>query len=60
MEPMLRITETEEAELKVMTTTMFREGGVYNVLACVSTIQRAQIIILTKLNELLLEERYNP
>jgi hypothetical protein len=57
MDPLLRISAADEAELRVATKHMFESGGVYNVLACVATIQRAQIIILQKLNELLDEEK---
>lgn len=51
------IPEIDEAELRVSTTLMYREGGIENVLACVSAMQKCQVIILTKLNEILDEER---
>ena len=57
MEPLMRISEEDEAEFKIMTKNMYENGGAFNVLACVSTMQRVQIIILTKLNELLKEDR---
>lgn len=57
METFNKITEEEEAELKVMTSEMYRDGGWTNVLACINTLQKVQIIILTKLNEILEEER---
>lgn len=56
MEPLLKISEEDEAEFRVMTTNLYRESGVYSVLACVSTMQKIQIIMMTKLNELLDEE----
>lgn len=49
----MRISEEHEAELKVQTQNMFNHGGLENVLACVATMQQAQIVILTKLNEIL-------
>ena len=60
MEPLMQISEEDEAEFKVMTANMYKHGGAFNVLACVSTMQKVQIIIMKKLNELLEEERYNP
>lgn len=56
MEPFTRITEDQEAELKVMTTNMYKVGGALNVLACISTIGKVQLIIAKKLNEILAEE----
>lgn len=50
----MRISELDEAELKVQTENMYRAGGIENVLACVSTMYACQIIIMQKLNELLL------
>lgn len=55
MEPN-KISEPDEAELKVSTTVMYKYGGVINVLNCVLMMQKCQIIILKKLNELLNEE----
>ena len=49
----MNVPEMDEAELRVSTAKMYREGGVMNVLACVSTLQKCQIIILNKLNELI-------
>ncbi len=46
----------DEAELKVQTTQMYIHGGIANVLACVSAMQKCQIVILQKLNELMREE----
>jgi len=60
MEPLMQISEADEAEFRVMTANMYKQGGAFNVLACVSTMQKVQIIIMKKLNELLEEERYNP
>lgn len=57
MQPYMKITEEEEAEFKVMTSEMYKNGGALNVLSCVSTMQKVQIIILRKLNELLEEEK---
>jgi hypothetical protein len=56
MEPLLKIGEEDEAELRVLTANMYKNGGVYDVLACVSTMQKVIIIIMKKLNELLDEE----
>ena len=50
---MKQIPEVDEAELKVMTQNMYNEGGIFNVLECVSTMQKCQVIILTKLNEII-------
>jgi len=52
----MNIPEPDEAELKASTTRMYKHGGIGNVLSCVSTMQKCQIIILKKLNEILLEE----
>lgn len=49
----MKISELDEAELKVQTQLMFDNGGIDNVLACVSTMQKCQFIILEKLNEIL-------
>lgn len=57
MIPMIKITEEQEAEFKVMTSEMYKHGGFVNVMACVSTMQKVQIIILKKLNELFEEEK---
>lgn len=57
MQPLMKITEEQEAEFKVMTTAMYKHGGMANVLACVSTMQKVQIIILKKLNELIEAEK---
>lgn len=46
----------DEAEMKVMTANMYREGGVGNVLSCVATMARCQQIILEKLVEILRKE----
>ena len=56
MEYFTRITEDEEAELKVMVTNMYKAGGAMNVLDCISTIGKVQLIIAKKLNEILTEE----
>ncbi len=56
MELFNRISEDQEAELKVMTTNMYKAGGVLNVMACISTIGKVQLIIAKKLNEILTEE----
>ncbi len=53
----MKVPEFDEAELKVSTTQMYKQGGIENVLACVSIMQKCQIIILTKLNELLEEDK---
>lgn len=50
------IPEPTEAELRVSTRNMYKEGGIVNVLSCVLTMQKVQIIILKKLNEILEEE----
>lgn len=52
-----KVPEANEAELRVSTTQMFKDGGAINVLNCVLVMQKCQIIILKKLNELL-EEKY--
>ncbi len=54
---MSQIPEVDEAELKVMTQNMFNNGGITNVLECISTMQKCQIIILKKLNEILENEK---
>lgn len=56
MEPLKPISPEEEAEFRVMTTEMFKKGGALNVLDCVLTMQRVQIVILKKLQELLDEK----
>jgi len=56
MKPFTQITEGQEAELKVMTTNMYKAGGVLTVLACISTMEKVQLIIAKKLNEILEEE----
>lgn len=56
MEPISFVSEADEAELKVMTINLYKHGGAENVLACVSTMQKCQIIILKKLNEILKDE----
>lgn len=43
----------DEAELRVSTTQMYRAGGAASVLHCVFAMQKVQLIILTKLNELI-------
>lgn len=53
-----KIPEPTEAELRVSTANMFRAGGTLNVLQCVLVMQKCQIIVLKKLNELL-EEKFN-
>ena len=53
----MEIPETDEAELRAMTAAMYRSGGIDNVLDCVLTMQRCQIIIMRKLTELMEEER---
>lgn len=55
MEPN-KISEPDEAELRISTKSMYQTGGTINVLDCVLTMQKYQIIILKKLNELLEEE----
>ncbi len=49
----MKVPEPDEAELRVSTTLMYKEGGIENVLSCVSVMQKCQIIILNKLIELL-------
>ncbi len=56
MEPFKLISETQEAELKVMVMNMYKQGGALNVLECISTIGKVQLIIAKKLNEILEEE----
>lgn len=51
-----KIPEPDEAELRAGTTQMYRQGGIENVLNCVLTMQKCQVIIMKKLNELLEEE----
>ncbi len=53
----MKLPEIDEAELKVSTTQMYRQGGIENVLNCVRVMQQCQLVILQKLNELLLEDR---
>lgn len=50
------ISEIDEAELKASTTLLYKDGGIDNVLSCILTMQRVQIIMITKLNEILDEE----
>ncbi len=57
MEFFTHISEDQEAELKVMTTNMYKAGGALNVLACISTMGKVQLIIAKKLNEILEEEK---
>lgn len=56
MEPLKRISEEDEAELRVMTLRMYEEGGMENVLDCLDTIYHVQEIILDKLDELIHEK----
>lgn len=49
----------DEAELRVSTTLMYKNGGVENVLNAIIAMQKCQNIILKKLNEILDEERGN-
>ncbi len=42
----------DEAELKVQTQTMYKFGGVSNVLDCLIVMLKTQIIIAEKLKEL--------
>lgn len=51
-----KISEPDEAELRVSTARMYQLGGVTNVLDCVLTMQKVQVIILKKLNEILEQE----
>ncbi len=53
----MNIPEPDEAELRVSTKLMYEQGGVDNVLSCISVMQKCQLIILQKLNEILEEER---
>lgn len=53
----MNIPESDEAELRVSTTLMYKEGGIENVLACIIAMQKCQNIILTKLNEILDAEK---
>jgi hypothetical protein len=57
MEPLIKISEVDEAEIKVMITNLYKSDGVYAVLASVQTMQKVMIIIMKKLNELLEEEK---
>lgn len=54
-----KISEPDEAELRVSTANMYRLGGINNVLDCVLTMQKCQLVILQKLNEILQEEGNN-
>ncbi len=56
MEFFTKISEDQEAELRVMTSNMYKAGGALNVMACISTISKVQLIIADKLNEILEEE----
>ncbi len=56
MELFDRISEEQEAELKVMTLNMYRSGGILNVFACIRAIGQVQLIIAKKLNEILEDE----
>ena len=53
----MKLSEFDEAQLKVQTQNMYTAGGVMNVLECVSTMQRCMIVILKKLHEILEEEK---
>jgi len=57
MEIPKKISETEEAELKVMTQNMYNKGGFLNVMETIRIMQAVQIVILKKLTEILAEER---
>lgn len=48
-----RISESDEAILKAQTQHLYNTGGADNVMACVYTMQRCQLIILQKLKEIL-------
>lgn len=50
------VPESDEAELRVMITKLYKDGGANEVLACVKTMQQCIIIILKKLKELMSEE----
>ncbi len=52
----MKMSEIDEAELRVETQNMYNYGGVMNVLACVDAMQKCQLIIMLKLNEILEEE----
>lgn len=52
----MNVPITDEAELRVQTEVLYKQGGADNVLTCIATLQKCQIIILSKLNELLEEE----
>jgi len=49
----MNINILDEIDLKLQTQKMYEMGGIDNVLSCISTMQKCQIIILTKLNEIL-------
>lgn len=49
----MKISEFEEAELRVGVENMYAIGGMDTVLTCVNEMQQYMIIILTKLNEIL-------
>lgn len=51
------MTEFEEAELRISTQVLYEKGGIDNVLACVCEMQRVQVVILKKLNEILENEQ---
>lgn len=52
----MNLSEIEQAELRVYTQDMFDKGGTDNVLSCISEMQQCQIVILTKLNEILAQQ----
>lgn len=52
----MNVPETDEAELKVQTVLMYKNGGIKNVLDCIVVMQKCQTIILTKLAELIMLE----
>lgn len=56
---MAKVPELEEAQLKIDTIAMYKSGGIINVLDCIDTMRRCEIIILEKLNEILDNEENN-
>lgn len=52
----MKLSEFDEAELRVQTQNMYAAGGAENVLEAVLTMQRCAVVILKKLNEILENE----
>ena len=52
----MKVTPLEEAQLRIDTVEMYKNGGVPNVMDAVDMMNQCIFIILSKLNEILDEE----